>query len=233
MTTRAPLRIALLGAESTGKSTLAQALAERLRAATGLRVEPVDEWLRHWCEIHQRTPRAEEQAAIAAEQQARIDAAARTADIVIADTTPLMTAVYSELIFQDHSLSDRALAQQSQFELTLLMALDLPWQADGIQRDGPQVQAPVDQALRRHLRRSGLRWAVIGGRGEQRLEAALDALTPLLAGADTEVADAAQANGLFSRLMSRQQRLGQQRWRCECCDDPECELALKQVRSGA
>ena len=63
-----PRRIALLGAESTGKSHLATALAERLRSQ-GLSTVVVPEVLRGWCEREGRTPRAHEQAAIALEQR--------------------------------------------------------------------------------------------------------------------------------------------------------------------
>ena len=40
------LRIAILGAESTGKTALAQALAQRIHSLTGLRTRCVGEWLR-------------------------------------------------------------------------------------------------------------------------------------------------------------------------------------------
>ena len=50
------MKIALLGAESTGKSQLASALSARLQQS-GLAVHRVDEYLREWCDAHQRTPR--------------------------------------------------------------------------------------------------------------------------------------------------------------------------------
>ena len=182
MTGAAPL-IAIVGAESSGKSTLAHALAEALRA-DGLVVTCVDEVLREFCDRHGRTPHRHEQAAIAAEQSRRI-AAARTArllpaDLVIADTTALMTAVYSEQVFGDASLYPAALADHRAADLTLLMALDLPWVADGLQRDGPHVREPVDTLLREWLHERALPYAVIGGQGPARLAQALAALQPLL-----------------------------------------------------
>lgn len=59
------LTVALLGAESTGKTTLAHRLREVL-AAEGHRVAVVAEYLREFCDTHGRTPRPEEQAGIAA-----------------------------------------------------------------------------------------------------------------------------------------------------------------------
>ena len=65
------IRIALLGAESTGKTALAATLAERLAQHTGWRCTWVPEWLRTWCDRAGRTPRRDEQRAIAEQQQAR------------------------------------------------------------------------------------------------------------------------------------------------------------------
>lgn len=173
--------VALLGAESTGKTTLAAALAARLAAETGLRCTWVAETLREWCDRQGRTPRAHEQAGIAQAQHERIRAAAASHDVVVCDTTALMTAVYSRLIFADESLVAAAVdLHRTQVDLSLLTALDLPWEADGHQRDGPQVRQPVDRALRELLDVHRLPWALVSGRGPQRLDSALDALAPLL-----------------------------------------------------
>jgi nicotinamide riboside kinase len=174
------LRIALIGAESTGKTTLAAALAARLAQDTGLRVTWVPEWLRLWCDEHGRTPRQDEQAAILQTQHARIEAAAARHDIVVCDTTALMTAVYSRIVFGDRSLDAQAAALHREMDLTLLTALDLPWVPDGAQRDGPQVRGPVDSALRELLAAHGLPWVVVAGSGAARVEHALAAVAPVL-----------------------------------------------------
>ena len=106
------LVVAIVGAESTGKSTLALALRDAL-AADGTRVACVSEALREFCDAHARTPRRHEQAGIAAEQSARIEAAAQSHAIVVADTTALMIAVYSDIVFGDRSLYDSALRAQA------------------------------------------------------------------------------------------------------------------------
>ena len=167
--------VVLLGAESTGKTTLAQELAVVL-AARGTRVARVDEFLREFCSLHDRTPRNAEQAGIAAEQTARIDGAAATTDVVIADTSALMIAVYSEIVFGDTSLNASALAAHRRADLTLLMALDVPWQDDGLQRDGPHVRAPVDALIRASLDGAGVAFTTIDGLGPARLAAALRAI---------------------------------------------------------
>lgn len=175
------LRIAVLGAESTGKTSLVQELHAHLAAGrAGLRVAAVGEVLREWCDARGRTPQAHEQRAIAEEQHRRIDGAAAAHDIVISDTTALMTAVYSRYCFADRSLEPLAVELHRRMHATLLMAVDLPWKADGFQRDGAHVRAPVDALLRELLAAHALPFQVVDGGGALRLARALEALQPLL-----------------------------------------------------
>jgi nicotinamide riboside kinase len=197
--------VAIVGAESTGKTTLAAQLATALRAE-GHRVAVVHEYLREFCDTHGRTPQAHEQAHIAAEQTRRIDEAVRSHDIVVADTTALMIAVYSETVFGDRSLYAQAEATQHGYALTLLTALDLPWQPDGLQRDGPHVREPVTALVRASLARAKVGYAVIGGTGEARLASAMAAVRHVSQpGLDTGP---------------------RWQWTCEHCGDTACERHL-------
>jgi nicotinamide riboside kinase len=219
--------IAIVGAESTGKSRLAQGLAQRLAEETGLSGTWVPEFLREWCDREARTPRPEEQAAIAAEQHRRIDVAAANHAIVVCDTTAVMTAVYSQMLFGDASLRPFAVAQQRRCSHTLLTALDIPWQADGLQRDGPQVRAPVDALVRGLLIENGLPFSVVAGLGDARLEAALDAVVPLFS------QRSAPRSGLLTRLQQRDASQPAWRWVCDSCDAPDCEhAALRAARAS-
>ncbi len=206
--------IALLGGESSGKSTLALALQQRLQAEHGLQVAVVPEYLRHWCEQQGRAPHAHEQAAIAAEQSRRIRAAQDTpgTGLVIADTTALMVAVYSAQYFHDRSLLPDALAEQGRHSLTLLMGLDLPWTPDGLHRDSPQARARTDALLRQELQAAGLAFQAVHGAGAARERQALRAIGRLL-GRALLAEDPALAHGLRP-------------WSCDNCSDPVCEHRL-------
>jgi nicotinamide riboside kinase len=171
--------IALLGAESTGKSVLSLALRDALVAA-GHDAIAVPEYLREFCDREGRTPRRDEQRGIAAEQTRRIEAAAATDGTVVADTTALMIAVYSEQVFGDTGLYAEAEAWQRRCDVTLVTALDLPWQADALQRDGPHVREPVDAKVRAALMRAGCAWTRVAGFGATRTHAALAAIRPVL-----------------------------------------------------
>jgi nicotinamide riboside kinase len=178
---RRGLCVAVLGAECTGKTSLAQSLQHHFSAPPhSLRVAWVPEFLRQWCQAQGRTPQQHEQLAILQTQTQLIAAAAQQHDLILCDTTGLMTAVYSEVIFGDTSLNAQALAAHTRIDLTLLMAVDLPWQADGHQRDGAHRQQPVDQALRSALAAGAAPFVVIAGAGAARLEAAVAAVSAAL-----------------------------------------------------
>lgn len=206
--------IALLGGESSGKTTLATRLQHHLSSSQGLHVICVNEHLREWCEASGRAPHAHEQATIAEEQTRQIAAARGLpgVDVVIADTTALMVAAYSALYFHDRSLLAPALAAQRGCDLTLLMGLDLPWVPDGLFRDSPLVRDATDALLRRELQDAGLAFQTVYGHGERRLQQALRAMGTAL-GRSLVVEDPALANGLRP-------------WSCDNCSDPDCEHRL-------
>lgn len=216
------LLVAIVGAESTGKTTLAAALASRLAAEHGRRTAWVPEVLREWCEHTGRTPQAHEQGPILRAQHERLREAAATHEVVVCDTTALMTAVYSRLVFGDRSLDERAVSLHSRSSVTLLTALDLPWVPDGYQRDGPHVREPVDSALRELMGAHGISYSVIGGLGESRVRNALAAVTPHLYAHEAPRVP----GGLFTGL-SAGGRGSARAFACACCV-PEHERALQR-----
>lgn len=207
------LTVTLLGGESSGKSTLAQALQPALDAQ-GVRNTLVAELLRTWCGRHGRAPLAHEQTGRAQAQHGAIVAAAQDtrAEVVLADTSALMIAAYSELYFDDRSLWSEALEQQRAFDLTLLMGLDLPWVPDGLFRDGPALREATDALLRRELEAAGIPFQTLYGPLERRLQQALRAIG-LLLGQPLVAEDPHWAQG-------------RRPWTCEKCSDPDCEHRL-------
>ena len=170
-----PKLIALVGAESTGKTALAHTLAQRLGGVY------VPEFLREFVQAHGRTPIASEQAGIMLEQAAREDAAlqraqATGAPCVLCDASTLMTAIYSDFVFADSSLYTQAARLHQRYALTLLLNNDVPWEANGIQRDGPHVRAPVFRLIHQQLHRMQLPYFVVCGTDDYRLYTALFAL---------------------------------------------------------
>jgi nicotinamide riboside kinase len=170
-----PRLICLIGAESTGKTMLAQALARELARPW------VPEYLREFCDAHRRTPRQDEQTLILETQVTREtkafeDAQQRGCEFVLCDTAPLLTAIYSEYVFNDRSLYARAIELHRRYVLTLLLNPDLPWIADGLQRDGEHVRAPITMLIRDQLQANAFAWQSISGNGHERVLAALHAI---------------------------------------------------------
>ena len=199
--------VAFVGAESTGKTSLTHALSQ-IFMARGVAAVVVPEALRLFCDQHGRTPARHEQAQIAAEQTRLIDQAKMSCELVLADTTALMTAVYSDHVFGDLSLYMQAEQDHTQVSLTLLTSLDLAWLPDGLQRDGEHVRKPVDNLIRAALHRIGQPFNLVGGQGGDRVEHALSSIDYML---DT------------SERLRRAASSPRWRWLCDKCDDGDCE----------
>ena len=206
--------MALLGAESTGKTALAKGIQAHFQAQ-GIPTALVPEYLRTWCDAAGRTPRPEEQPGIA-QEHARQLSASTDARLLVADTTPLMVAVYSDFLFGDRSLYPFALEHQRSYDLTLLTGLDLPWVADGLQRDGAHVREPVDALVRAALDGAGIGYRIVYGSGSARLDNALFAIN-----------SAASCGGILGAKASfRSENVASRPWACEKCSDPDCEHKL-------
>lgn len=170
----APKLICILGAESTGKTTLAQQLAAHFNCPW------VPEYLRTFCHERGRTPKRDEQsliletqhihelAAVAGIQAAASGATGSAPRYVFCDTAPLTIAIYSEYVFGDGSLYPRAHELHARYALTLLCEPDLGWVADGFLRDSAAAQAAIHTMMERELVHLGLPCARIAGSGNSR-----------------------------------------------------------------
>lgn len=168
-------RISIFGPESTGKSTLAAALAERFETVS------VPEYARVHLELRRGEIRYHDLALIARRQQASEEALARSANrVLICDTDPLTTAIWSEMLFDDVDPRVRAPADDGRYDLTLLMDVDVPWVPDVVRYLPEQRRAffaRCERALAEHHRR----YQIVRGSWDQRLEVAVRAIEALLA----------------------------------------------------
>ena len=142
------LKVAVIGAESTGKTTLCQRLAAELG---GLHL---DEVLRHWVNQKGRPPGQDEQLQIIqAQQQQEMwglkQAAHQKRDWLFCDSAPLVTAAYSHYYFNDSSLRKLASCHhQTHYAATLFcQPQGLDWVAEPGQRDSPEAREAVHQIL--------------------------------------------------------------------------------------
>lgn len=171
-----PRLVCLIGAECTGKTTLARALAEHTGGLW------VPEYLRSFTDRHARTPRQDEQAHILHEQLRQEQAALEQAQTmglawVVCDTSPLLTAVYSDCVFGDTSLYEEARRLQARYAITLLLKPTLVWVADGIQRDGEAMRQRVHACIGHELQNGAWPCAVLE---EPELALAVAAVEPAM-----------------------------------------------------
>ena len=172
-----PKLICLIGAESTGKTTLAQALAAHFNCPW------VPEYLREFCESRERTPTLSEQSLILEtqvihESAALVSAQGSNAPYVFCDTAPLLTAIYSGFVFREQSLFPRARALHMRYAVTLILEPDIAWVADA-QRDGAHVRQPITRTIARELAALNVQTAKISGHGDARFASALKAIAAL------------------------------------------------------
>ena len=134
----------------------------------------VPEYLRTFTDTNGRTPVQHEQLDILREQVRQETAALESARgqasaWVFCDTTPLLTAVYSAHVFGDESLYPQAHGLHTRYALTLLLEPDIPWVADGLQRDGVSQRAAVHARIERALAERAWPYVRIAGSKAQRL----------------------------------------------------------------
>ncbi len=158
------VRVAILGAESTGKSTLAAALAARYDTVW------VPEYLREFVETHGRTPQEHEQFFIASTQVGYEDkAAAQARRFLFCDTTPLITALYSRFYFGRVDAPLQALAAARVYDFTIVTQPSGPWEPDGLMRESPEVRQTIHEQLLAALAAQGSAYLLVDGSVEDRV----------------------------------------------------------------
>lgn len=172
-----PLRIAITGTESTGKSTLAVALAAHYQAMF------VPEYARQYIDQIQGPYTLADIELIAHQQMAMEDnmAAQTTSSLLFCDTDLLVTKIWAEHAFQACPIwITQELQQRPPYTLYLLLDIDLPWQPDP-QREHPHLRQYFFEWYKKELIALQVNWVVISGIGEQRLHNAIEVVDTLLA----------------------------------------------------
>lgn len=162
------------GAESTGKSVLAEKLSRELGGTW------VPEYGRTYCEERGTDLDMADLLAIAEGQAMAVEAAANAHPrLLLLDTDQLMTAAWAEMLFGE--VPD-ALTTYPKADLYLLFTPDVPWIDDGTRFFGKGPLRSRFAALAEHvLVRSGVRYVTISGGWIEREKAARAAITTLMA----------------------------------------------------
>ena len=150
------IRVCFHGAESTGKSVLAEQLGIECHWPQ------VPEYGRTYAEQHGTDFTMADLLTIAAGQDAAMQvAAAPKPDVLILDTDPLMTAAWAQMLFGE---VPEALLGYPTAELYLLFEPDVPWIADGTRFFGTAAERAKFAAVAEDmLVRAGVAFERIGG----------------------------------------------------------------------
>lgn len=169
-------RVVLTGSECTGKTTLAQTIADRLNAPW------VPEASRAYAAARDGALTVADVAPIAyATIDALWDAASLNPPVLVADTDLVSTMVYARAYYGSCPEWIEAACREQLADLYLLCASDLPWEADGI-RDRPDDadRARMHAAFADALTALGARVVTVNGVGEARTQQAIDAVLAAL-----------------------------------------------------
>lgn len=173
-------RVCVLGAESTGTTTLAQALAERLGTVW------VEEYGREISEKKLAAGdldwRSEEFPTIAAEQMRRENEAARRANrVLICDTNAFATVLWHRRYMNSHSRAVTEIARRGRCDLYLLTGDEIAFVQDGL-RDGEEIRHQMHRWFEEALVTQSAPWMLLRGPHEARLAEAVSATSVLFEG---------------------------------------------------
>ncbi|MGE6699693.1 AAA family ATPase [Hyphomonas sp. NPDC076900] len=185
MTCNTPLRVVLIGAESTGKTTLCIELArhystvwiaeygrelwEEKLAAQSLKGGDIPEWT------------DEDFIHIAEEQQRRENEAAKRANrVLICDTNAFATATWYERYAGKRHTAVDAIGNADKVDLYLIPTPEVPFVQDGV-RDGEKIRGWMHDRFVELIEQAGVPYTLITGPWEGRVDQAIAAIDALLA----------------------------------------------------
>lgn len=169
------IKVAIVGPESSGKSTLCAALAQHYG-------EPrVDEYARHYLGPLGRPYAGPDLLAIAQGQAAREDAATDARRVLLCDTDMITVRIWGQEKFGHCDPALIALSAQRHYDHWLLCRPDIPWEADPL-RENPHDRDRLFLVYQAMLRQLGRPLTIMEGGHHHRMRTAVDVIDRLLAG---------------------------------------------------
>lgn len=168
-------KIAIVGPESTGKSTIATKLASHFDTIS------VPEFAREYCKDLNRNYTLEDEVNIfygqlALEEQMKPFA---KNNLLFCDTMVLTVKIWCDHLFGATPESILVDLKKQSYDLYLLMDIDLPWEDDEL-RDFPNLRAHFMEIWHRELKDIGANYVVVSGLGANRFENARAAVEHFL-----------------------------------------------------
>ncbi|MFW5700239.1 MAG: AAA family ATPase [Cyclobacteriaceae bacterium] len=167
------IKIAIVGPESTGKSTLSKQLALYFKTAW------VPEYARDYLNKLGRPYKQSDLLLIAQEQIALEEKAAANHEMVFCDTNLLVIKIWSEFKYQSCHPWILKSIKERKYDLHLLTYIDLPWQDDP-QREHPHAREQLFNLYKNELDKMKVSYETIKGENEERLLHAIAAVEKII-----------------------------------------------------
>lgn len=163
-------KIAIVGPESTGKSTLTQALATHYNTVW------VPEYARRYLNQLHVPYNQKDLTKIAYGQLALEEEYLNSANrFLFCDTNLIVIKVWSEFKFGNCDQEILVQMMNRKYDLHLLTYIDLPWKPDPL-REHPDKRKELFECYEAALREQNLQYSIIRGEEEQRIESAIQAV---------------------------------------------------------
>jgi NadR type nicotinamide-nucleotide adenylyltransferase len=160
-------KIAVVGPESTGKSTMSAYLAAHFDTIW------VPEYARSYCEKLTEPPTWQDEINMFYGQLALEEEFLPKANkILICDTTFITVKIWSDYIFGRSPQEVLDELPKHPYDLYLLLSIDLPWEEDPL-RDFPHMREHFMEVWHKELKALNANYVLISGTGQERYDSAV------------------------------------------------------------
>jgi len=161
------MRISITGPESTGKSWLAELLAEHYKTKW------VPEYARKYLEEINRPYTYDDILVIAQKQFEEENSASTYNELIFCDTDFCVTTIWSNVKYGECHDWITGMLEQNNYGLYLLCDIDLPWQYDPL-REHPEMRSELFGMYHDLLKRNQFNFRIVRGTGKERLQNAVN-----------------------------------------------------------
>ncbi|MGV6944788.1 AAA family ATPase [Sphingobacterium kyonggiense] len=173
-TSNLPIKIAVVGPESTGKSSMAKYLAQTFNGLM------VPEYSRYYCANLNREYSMQDELNMFYGQVALEEAMLSTEPtLLVCDTTILTVKIWCDHLFGETPEEVKNEIRNRAYDFYLLMDIDLPWEDDPL-RDFPEQREHFLSVWTQELKAIDARYELVSGLGTQRYLRAKEVVLELL-----------------------------------------------------
>jgi NadR type nicotinamide-nucleotide adenylyltransferase len=168
------IKVVITGAESTGKSTLAEFLANHFQAIW------MPEYSREYVENLHRNYSFSDLEVIARHQISDEQNIMQGTPLIFFDTWLIITKVWFEFVYGRCPDWLHDSIQKSKIDLFLVCDIDIPWQPDPVRENGGENRKILHHIYIEQIKEFGFKYEIVSGIGEERKNNATNIVTDFL-----------------------------------------------------